>query len=197
VHVVVVDPGVGSARRSILVEAERHFFIGPDNGVFSMIFDSVKHKVRAITNPKYMLTRISRTFHGRDVFAPAAAYLSKKTPPDRFGDVITDAVFTGNFRPEMAGPNRWKGIILKVDRFGNLIANLHVAHVGEFKTGAFELRIGQHKIHRLANTYAETEIGEVFVIVGSSGYLEIAAHQGNAAERLGCRGGAPIALELY
>ncbi|MBZ5632342.1 MAG: SAM-dependent chlorinase/fluorinase [Acidobacteriia bacterium] len=188
VHVVVVDPGVGSSRQPILVEAAGHYFVGPDNGVFSMIYAGAKHKVRVISNPKMMLSEISRTFHGRDIFAPAAGHLVRKVPPVRFGKAITDYV---------SSPLDQPGVVLKVDRFGNLITNLHITHYSGIKTRPFELRIGREKIHRLALTYSETEIGEVSVIVGSSGYLEIAANQENAAKKLGCGNGTPVELKLY
>ena len=188
VHVVVVDPGVGSERRPILVEARGHFFVGPDNGVFSMIYSAATHKVRVISNPKMMRKEISRTFHGRDVFAPAAAHLARKIPPARFGKLVTDYV---------RGTLAKSGVVLKVDRFGNLITNLHIDHFPGVKTRPFELRIGRETIRRLALTYSETEIGEVFVIVGSSGYLEITANQENAAKRLGCGNGTPVELKLY
>jgi len=188
VHVVVVDPGVGSERRPILVEAGGQFFVGPDNGVFSMIYAVAKHKVRVISNPRIMCREISRTFHGRDIFAPAAAHLALKTPPARFGKLVTDFV-----RSPLAGP----GVVLKVDRFGNLITNFHVDHYSGIKTRPFELRIAGEKIRRLALNYSETEIGEIFVIVGSSGYLEIAANQEKAAKKLGCGHGTPVELELF
>jgi len=188
VHVVVVDPGVGSERRPILVETGGHFFIGPDNGVFSMICSAAKHKVRVISNPKMMLAEVSRTFHGRDIFAPAAAHLARKTPPARFGKLIGDYV--------LSQPSP-RGTILKVDRFGNLITNFHIDQFPGVKTRPFELRIGRETIRRLALTYSETEIGEVFAIVGSSGYLEIAANQENAAKKLGCGNGTPVELKLY
>jgi S-adenosyl-L-methionine hydrolase (adenosine-forming) len=188
VHVVVVDPGVGSARSPILVEAGGHFFVGPDNGVFSMVYPAAKHKVRVISNPKMMRREISRTFHGRDIFAPAAAHLARKAPPARFGKLMTDYVCSPSDQP---------GAVLKVDRFGNLITNFHIDHYSGIKTRPFELRIGRQKIRRLALTYSETEIGEIFVIVGSSGYLEIAANQENAAKKIGCGNGAPVELKLY
>jgi len=188
VHVVVVDPGVGSERQPILVEAGGHFFVGPDNGVFSMVYALTKPKVRVISNPKLMRREISRTFHGRDIFAPAAAHLVRKTPAARFGKLIADYVRSAPDQP---------GVVLKVDRFGNLITNFHIDRFSGIKTRPFELRIGSEKIRRLALTYSETEIGEVFVIVGSSGYLEIAANQEHAANKLGCGHGTPVELDLY
>lgn len=197
VHVVVVDPGVGSARRPILVEAGGHFFIGPDNGVFTMIYTGTKHKVRVISNSKMMGSKISRTFHGRDIFAPAAAHLVRKIPAARFGKLLDDYVRSPLAKPQATAGNHWTGAVLKVDRFGNLITNFHVDAFSGIKTRPFELRIGGQIVRRLALTYSETAIGEVSVIVGSSGYLEIAANQENAAARLGCGNGAPVELELY
>lgn len=196
VHVVVIDPGVGSARRPILAEAGGQFFIAPDNGVLSMIFDAAPHKVRVISNAKLMNKIVSRTFHGRDVFAPAAAHLAAGIAPATFGKTIHDYVRSSALKPRRTGTNAYSGAILKVDHFGNLITNLHIDEVAGVKTRPFELRVGLDRIHRLALTYAEASIGEIFVIVGSSGYLEIAANQASAANRLGCGAGAPVELEI-
>src|SRR4029078_8809738 len=110
VHVVVVDPGVGSERQPIVVEAGGDLFVGPDNGVFSMVYALTKPKVRVISNPKLMRREISRTFHGRDILPPAAAHLVRKTPAARFGKLIADYVRSAPDQP---------GVVLKVDRFGN------------------------------------------------------------------------------
>src|SRR5258708_15348981 len=109
IHVVVVDPGVGSARRPILAEAGGHFFIAPDNGVLSMVFDAAPHKVRVISNPKFMRREISRTFHGRDVFAPAAAHLAKGAQPAAFGKLIHDYIRAGIAQPVRLGSASWRG----------------------------------------------------------------------------------------
>jgi S-adenosylmethionine hydrolase len=196
VHVVVVDPGVGSARRPILAESAGQFFIAPDNGVLSMVYDAGPHKVRVISNLKLMNKTISRTFHGRDVFAPAAAHLARGVAPAKFGKLIHDYIRSSTLKPQRLAPNRYSGVILKVDRFGNLITNLHIDHFPEVKTRPFELRAGLERIHRLALTYAETALGEMFAIVGSSGYLEIAANQASAANLLGCGAGAPMELDI-
>ncbi len=196
VHVVVIDPGVGSERHPILVEAGGQFFIAPDNGVLSMIYEAAPHKVRVISNPKLMSKTVSRTFHGRDVFAPAAAHLARGARPATFGKLIHDYVRWPALKPERVTHNTYAGTILKVDHFGNLITNLHIDHFAAVKTRPFELRVGLQRIRRLALTYSETAIGEVFAIVGSSGYLEIAANQASAAKLLGCSAGAPVELEL-
>ena len=197
IHVVVVDPGVGTSRRPILAEAGGHYFVAPDNGVLSMVFDAVPHKVRVISNPKFMRREISRTFHGRDVFAPAAAHLAKGAKPAVFGRVIDDYVRTWITRPSCHGNDAWRGTILKVDRFGNLITNFAAREFAGVSTRRLEMRAGTTRIHTLALTYAETNVGDLFVIVGSSGYLEIAANQKSAAEILGCSAGASVELDLY
>jgi S-adenosylmethionine hydrolase len=197
IHVVVVDPGVGGARRPILATAEGHHFIAPDNGVLTMIYDTAPAKVRVISNAKLMSKQLSRTFHGRDVFAPAAAHLARGVLPARFGKLIEDYTRWSLVKPVRLSRNVWTGSILKVDRFGNLITNLHIDEFPDVKTRPLELRVGVERVRRLALTYAETEIGEVFVIVGSSGYLEVAANQDSAAKTLGSGAGAPVELEIF
>jgi S-adenosylmethionine hydrolase len=197
IHVVVIDPGVGSARRPIIVEAGGHYFIGPDNGVFSMIYESARIKVREISNPKYVRKEVSRTFHGRDVFAPAAAHLSLRVPLTKFGKPVTDYIRSPVAKFTQFAKNQWRGTILKVDRFGNLITNFHITDFPDVQTHPIDLRIGLERVCRLALTYAEAEVGEVFAIVGSSGYIEVAANQASAAKTLGCGAGAPVELEIY
>src|SRR6266853_4360393 len=125
IHVVVVDPGVGSSRRPLLSEAGGHFFLAPDNGVLSMVFGAARHTVRVISNPRLMRREISRTFHGRDVFAPAAAHLASGIAPAKFGKLIRDYVRTWNTKPLRLAEQVWRGTILKADRYGNLITNFH------------------------------------------------------------------------
>jgi S-adenosylmethionine hydrolase len=197
IHVVVIDPGVGSTRRPILVEAAGHRFIGPDNGVFTMIYDAAPHKVRVISNPKLMLPEVSRTFHGRDIFAPAAAHLARGAAPASFGKLIHDPIRSQMLVPREAAPHTWDGAILKVDHFGNLITNLHIDRLPELRTRPFRMKVGLAHIDRLALTFSETDIGELVVIVGSSGFLEISANQASAAHKLGCGAGAPVELEIF
>jgi S-adenosyl-L-methionine hydrolase (adenosine-forming) len=197
IHVVVVDPGVGTARRPILAEAGGQRFIGPDNGVFTMVLDEfARTKVRAIENPNLMLKEVSRTFHGRDVFAPAAAHLARGVVPARFGKIIHDFVRSAGIKPVKTKKNRWTGRVLKVDRFGNLITNFHSGEFAEVRTRTFEMLAGNSIIRRIVPTYAESGDGEVTTIVGSSGFLEISVNQGSAAERLGCGTGAEVELRI-
>jgi hypothetical protein len=189
IHVVVVDPGVGSARRPILVEAAGHRFIGPDNGVFSML---AAPKVRHITAERYFRHPISRTFHGRDIFAPAAAHLAAGITPAKLGPLIHDHIRLTFHEPVRTGRRVWTGAVLHIDRFGNLITNLAAA---EFPADA-ELSVGLETVHRRAATYAEIPYGELFLIAGSSGYLEVSANQTSAAKLLGVGTGAPVELRL-
>ena len=125
VHVVVVDPGVGSARRPILMEAGGHYFVAPDNGVLAPIFEAEKHKIRLISNEHYFRKPVSRTFHGRDIFAPVAAHLARGVPPPHIGDVIEDYLKPLSEKPQQSGKRSWMGKVLKIDRFGNLITSFH------------------------------------------------------------------------
>jgi S-adenosylmethionine hydrolase len=193
IHVVVVDPGVGSARRPILCEAEGQFFIAPDNGVLSMVSDAAHHKIRVISNEKLFLKTISKTFHGRDVFAPAAAHLFQGLAPAKFGKTIHDSVRLPSLKPVRISERVWQGTVLKIDHFGNLITNFPAS---EF-AGHFQLRAGSNTIAKLAATYAETEIGELFAIVGSAGYIEVSVNQGSAAKSLGVGAGAPVELAIF
>ncbi len=197
IHVVVVDPGVGSARRPILCEAEGQFFIAPDNGVLSMIYDSSRHKVRVLSNTKLFLKNVSKTFHGRDVFAPAAAHLAQGVAPAKFGKVIHDPVRNFLMKPARLSRHDWSGVVLKTDRFGNLITNFHIDEFPEVREKSIELRVGLETVARLVRAYAESAAGELFVIVGSSGYLEVAVNQGSAAQRLGVGTGSPVELEIF
>ena len=197
IHVVVVDPGVGSARRPLLAEAAGQYFVAPDNGVLSMVLAREKSKVRHITNEAFFLHPVSRTFHGRDIFAPVAAHLAAGQPPARFGKLIHDHLRLASAHPVRTARRVWTGSVLKIDRFGNLITNLSVREFGDLQTHPFELQVGFEKLTRLALNFAEGEPGELLVIVGSSGYVEVAANQASAAKKLGCGAGAPVELTLY
>ncbi len=200
IHVVVVDPGVGSARRPILAEAAGHYFIAPDNGVLSMIFETLPpstEKVRHITADRYFLHPLSNTFHGRDIFAPVAAHLAAGVPPARFGKRIHDHLRLDFFRPRRTGKRVWTGVILHADRFGNLVTNFRIDEFPDAASAEFALNVGLEKLCTLAGNFAEIPPGELAVIVGSSGYLEVAANQASAAQRLGCGVGAPVELILY
>jgi S-adenosylmethionine hydrolase len=197
VHLIVVDPGVGTSRRPILAQAAGQFFVAPDNGVLSMTYSREKHKVRAVTNERYFLKPVSQTFHGRDVFSPVAAHLARGTPPARFGKLIQDYLRLEFEKPVRSGKRLWTGSVLKIDNFGNLITNFRLADFPQLAERPFEMAIGLEKVERLTHNYAESPPGELFVIEGSSGYLEVSLSQASAARRLGCGVGAPVELTIY
>lgn len=196
VHVVVVDPGVGTSRRPILAQAAGQHFIAPDNGVLSMVCAREKHRVRAITADRYFLQPVSNTFHGRDIFAPLAAHLARGVTPARFGKLIEDYLRLDFDKPARTGRRTWTGAILKVDRFGNIVTNFPVEDFPDLDKRAFEMAVGPQRIHTLARHYAEHGPGEPFLIVGSAGYYEISVGQASAARLLGCAAGAPLELTL-
>ena len=182
VHLIVVDPGVGSARRPVLAEAGGQRFVAPDNGVLTMVYDAVPGlRVREISASRYFRQPVSQTFHGRDIFAPVAAHLSAGLPPSRFGKRIDDYV-------RLAFST---GTVLHIDRFGNVVTSFR----SEVLAQPFQLRIGRHRISRLAPSYAEVEPGRLFVIAGSAGFLEVSLNQGSAASVLGIAAGDTVELE--
>ena len=185
VHGVVVDPGVGSDRRPILMEAAGQYFVAPDNGVLGMIFAREKHKVRVISNERYFRRPVSQTFHGRDIFAPVAAHVAAGVAPARIGKMVTDYVRPPFEKPRQTGPREWTGEVLKIDGFGNVITNFQA---DDFPSIA-QIRIGRTKAGRLVHSYAEAKPRELVVIAGSSGYLELSLNQGSAAQKIGCRPG--------
>ena len=197
VHVVVVDPGVGTARRPILLEAAGQYFVGPDNGVLSMVYSREKSKVRLISNDRYFRKPVSRTFHGRDIFSPVAAHLAAGVPPPRMGKLIQDYLRPSFEKPQRTGKRTWTGRILKIDRFGNIVTNFHVSEFADLERKNFALAIGPRQVGVMAHNYAECGPGELFLIAGSSGYLEVSVSQGSAAKAIGCETGAPAELMIW
>ena len=197
VHVVVVDPGVGTSRRPILLEAAGQYFVGPDNGVLSMIYSREKHKVRLISNDRYFRKPVSRTFHGRDIFSPVAAHLAAGVPPSRMGKLIQDYLRPSFEKPQRTGKRTWTGRILRIDRFGNIVTNFQAGEFPDLERKNFSLEIGPRQVGVMAHNYAECGPGELFLIAGSSGYLEVSVSQGSAAGRIGCQTGASAELTLW
>jgi S-adenosylmethionine hydrolase len=197
IHVVVVDPGVGTERRPILVSGEKQYFIAPDNGVLSMIFERESCIVRHITAEHYFLNPISPTFHGRDVFSPTAAWLAKAWQTEAFGEEITDYVKFTMPKAKPAG-QAVKGVVLRVDAFGNLMTNLTAEDVPAeaVASGAIKLAVGGKEVRKIARTFGDGTPGEPIAVFGSAGYLEIAVNRGNAARTLGVNRGAEVTLDL-
>lgn len=192
VHVVVVDPGVGSDRRPVLMEAAGQYFVAPDNGVLAMIFAREKHKVRLISNARYFRQPVSTTFHGRDIFAPVAAHIAAGIKPASVGKAIVDYVRPAFEKPVRTGERTWSGHLLKIDHFGNVITNFSAA---EFPTIG-QLTIGRAKIRRMVRTYAEAPANELFAVAGSGGYVEVSLNRDSAAARIGCDSGDPCQIRV-
>jgi S-adenosylmethionine hydrolase len=198
IHVVVVDPGVGSPRRPILVTGEQHFFIAPDNGVLSMVYEKEESfTVRNITSDHYFLQPLSNTFHGRDVFAPVAAWLAKNQQPMSFGEEITDPVRFAMPKAKTAD-GKVKGVVLKVDNFGNLVTNITAEHIPQvfLPDGRFRITVNGKEVPRVMQNYAEGGPGESFGILGAGGTLEISMNRASAARTLGVQRGSEVVVEL-
>jgi S-adenosylmethionine hydrolase len=190
---VVVDPGVGSTRRGIAADVGDYRFVAPDNGVLSVAFDQAPPRLAVeLTNRTYARPTISKTFEGRDRFAPAAAWLANGMPLASFGPEATSLVRLDVPRPR-AIDGGLDGEVLRVDRFGNLMTNIDDATLARMP-GTLTVRVGSHVIPRLVSTYADVQIGELCALVGSSDRLEIAVHGGSAADMLGVGRGAVVQL---
>ena len=197
IHVVIVDPGVGTERRPLLVSGEKQYFIAPDNGVLSVVFEREPCTVRHITAEHYFLNPISPTFHGRDIFAPTAAWLSKTFQTEAFGGEITDCVRFTMPKAKSAG-QAIKGVVLRVDAFGNLMTNLTTEDVpaAAVESGAIKLSVGGKEVRKLVQTFALGMPGEPIAVFGSAGFLEIAVNRGSATRTLGANRGAEVTLDL-
>jgi S-adenosylmethionine hydrolase len=180
VHLAVVDPGVGSSRRALAVESDARFLVGPDNGLLSPALLVAGARAVALDPP----ATAAPTFHGRDVFAPAAAELLRGIPLETLGTVVKDPVTRRTPEPKRIGDGGVLGEVIAIDRFGNAITNL----VGA-RSGVLEVSGGTLALHR---TYTDFEPGVPAAVVGSSGLIEIAVRNGSAAELLGLRRGSPL-----
>lgn len=196
IHVAVIDPGVGTKREAILIQIRNSYFIGPDNGVLALAAkdQGIRHVYR-IENLKFMLPRISNTFHGRDVFAPAAAYLANGISSSEFGPEIPEIVM-----PKFAKITKTKmtltGEIIHVDGFGNIITNLRekdLELMGTKKTVNLKLKDTMLKL-KLCNAYSEVKAQQPLAIIGSHNFLEISINLGNAAENFQTRVGDKVRL---
>ncbi len=179
IHVAVVDPGVGSTRRAIIVSANEQFFVGPDNGLFTYIYDrEASYRTVHVTADRFFRTEVSSTFHGRDIFAPVAAVLSKGIALEEFGAEINDAVRL----PSLETPLR----IIHIDRFGNCVTNITRADEG--------LVINGRTISEFRQFYGDGDDESLFAIRGSAGFIEISVNGGSAAQVLGAKRGDQVSL---
>jgi len=192
IFLVVVDPGVGSARRGIAAEAGDFKFVAPDNGVLSAVFDEHPPKrVVELTERRYARPTVSRTFEGRDRFAPAAAWLAKGIDVAALGRAA-GAIIRLDIPQPRIGPDRIDGEVLRVDRFGNLITNIDRKTFDKLAAGPLEIRAGSHPVTRVVSTYADASPEEVCALFGSTDHLEIAANGTSAAAHLDLGRGARV-----
>ncbi len=196
VHVVVVDPGVGTSRRPILVEAAGQYFIAPDNGVLGVIYSREKHKVRLISNDRYFQKPVSATFHGRDIFAPVAAHVASGIPVSHVGKIIGAYIRPEFEKPRPMGKRNWLGCVLHIDRFGNIVTNFEAAGFPDLQRRQFVFALGRRRITDMARSYADRKPGELFAIAGSSGFIEFSMNRSSAAEAGACGPGAPVKLTI-
>jgi S-adenosylmethionine hydrolase len=201
VHVAVVDPGVGTERRPIIVATEHSMYVGPDNGILMLSAqkDGIK-SVHEITNPKYMLKKISNTFHGRDVFSPAAAYLAQGVPVSDFGPEISDP-FVPSFAQPIIREREIRGEVIYIDGFGNVVTNITEEHLkvmnikkGQYFTVALN---GKDVVTKLCSAYGEVPANTPLIVVGSSSFLELAVNQGDAYSIFGAKTGDKVVLKPW
>ena len=203
IHVAVVDPGVGSARRAILIKLADQFFVGPDNGIFSYVFETgeargEKPKLFQLTNEKYWRQPLSATFHGRDVFAPVSAALSLGVKPAQLGKPLPDIVRLQPLRPTRSRDGSLNGRIINLDRFGNCITNISERDLtAKMIAAGAALRVKGKTVSSFRNHFAEETAGKekLFAIWGSAGFLEIAATNASAAKLLRAQRGDAVIVK--
>lgn len=196
VHVAVVDPGVGSARAILAVEAEGGFYIAPDNGLLTGVFDRWPEAAAVtLTNVKYRRATVSSTFHGRDVMAPAAAHLVSGVPLVELGPPLERSPIRLEGMTPIALADRIEGAVAWADRFGNLITNVPAEMLRSIPPERLRVRVGAHELIGLRRFYAEVEGGEALLLFGSSGRLEIAVNGGSAEGRYRVGAGTRLVID--
>lgn len=194
VHLVVVDPGVGTDRDAVAVKIKDQLFVGPDNGIFSLIGDEYSYEAYRLTNPKFWNKEPSNTFHGRDIFAPVAAHIAKGVPLNNLGDPVEELI-TYRWAVPISDKDGIQGWVIHIDRYGNLITNITSDMISKTMNSS-KLRIyaGNTILDRIVPTFNSVEDGEPAAYIGSSDTLEIAINKGNAQEMLGVQKGAQVSI---
>ncbi len=198
IHVVVVDPGVGGSRRPLLVHACGQYFIGPDNGILSPIIASdSSSKIIEITEKKYFLPEIGGTFHGRDIFAPVAAWLSRGTSLEEFGKIIKDYKTLSIPECKKKG-NTISGEVIYIDKFGNLFTNIEEKHLQGLDIKKIPvIQIKNYTIKGISKFYEEIKTGQIGVLINSFGFLEVFVSSGNAAKVLHAKKGDQVTVKAF
>lgn len=194
VHLVVIDPGVGTQRKPVALQIRDQFFVGPDNGIFSLLTEDQNFTAVELSNPAFWQPNPSSTFHGRDIFAPVAAHLCNGTKLSELGSPL-DQMQTYRWASPIADRDGIQGWIIHIDRFGNLITNISASLIEEVTQGQpLKLYVGNTILNEIVNTFGSVVDGEPAAYIGSSGMLEIAINKGNAQQMLGIQKGAQISL---
>lgn len=194
VHLVVVDPGVGTSRKPVALKIKDQYFVGPDNGIFSLIGDEYDYEAVNLTNDKYWRKNTSNTFHGRDIFAPVAAHIANGVEIQELGEPIKELV-TYRWAIPISDKDGIQGWIVHIDRFGNLISNIPEELIRKSsRSSKFRIYVGNTILEEMVDTFGAVPDGEPAAYIGSSGTLEIAINKGNAREMLGVEKGAQISL---
>jgi S-adenosylmethionine hydrolase len=197
IHVVVIDPGVGTSRKAIAVRSNGQTFVSPDNGVLSLAVPKGTGAARELTNPNLFLPELSNTFHGRDIFAPSAAHLAAGDIAwEDAGPELRDVVVIPDLEPVRETEARWQGIVLSIDHFGNVITNFPKLLV-QAENKRFRIATKHQVVNRFQDTFEAANGSDLFAYIGSSGYLEVAINRGNAAAVLGVKPGDAVTLDLH
>lgn len=192
VHLVVVDPGVGTARNPIALKVDGQFYVGPDNGIFSLLTEEKDFDAVRLTNKKFWRETLSDTFHGRDIFAPVAAHLSMGVDLKEFGDSLEE-LETYRWAAPIADKDGLQGWIIHIDKFGNLVTNLPQSLIADvIADRSVKIYVGNTILDEVVSTFGSVPEGEPAAYIGSSGMLEIGINKGDAAEMLGVQKGAQI-----
>ena len=197
VHLAVVDPEVGTQRRAILIQTKKSFFAGPDNGILVLAARSqgIKHAYQ-LTNPKFMLTEVSNTFHGRDIFAPAAAHLDMGVSPEDFGPELKDWVKPEFTTTEPLGDSI-VGEVLHIDDFGNVTTNIRRKELGKMGHQTLIIQFPETSLRMsFGKTYAHAQTEEPISLIGSHGFLEIALNKANMAEKFHVKAGDRVKVTI-
>lgn len=197
VHLVVVDPKVGSSQRRILLTNGEHHFVGPDSGVFSLVLSTRgPWKAYELKNEIFFLQDISSSFHARDVFGPVSSHLSLGIEPAKFGpEIEVESLNSSLYKAARVDSDSIEGAVIYIDRFGNLITSVPNEAIPQAISSKLTLRIKDKSIKEISTTYSSKETGELLAFMGSHGFLEIAVNQGNAGVELGCRIDEPVFLD--
>ncbi|MFW6347674.1 MAG: SAM hydrolase/SAM-dependent halogenase family protein [Cyclonatronaceae bacterium] len=193
IHLAVVDPGVGTARKPIVAEIDGHHFVGPDNGLFSLVASQRNYTAYELTNKAYMAGQISRTFHGRDIFAPVAGHLSTGVSADAFGPVLPE-MLRYRWATPIHDSEGIQGWVMHIDGYGNLITNIPASLIEEYEYKTMKIYAGTTIMRDIHAAYGDVPTGEAVSLIGSSGMLEISVNQGRAEELLNVQKGASISV---